>query len=235
MRSTLSCAAVPVRYTDVDYDVYLDGSRAMLSGGSPYDRHTYRYSPAFALLVAPAVLWHASLGKLLFCAMDCAVGCLMHRICKALRMSDAQATARSAIWLLNPVVVNVSTRGNADASVVLLVTATIAAALSARRRLWLVGTLCVERSPRGLVRARARAARSLPAAALRSLGVAVHVKLYPVVYGVPLLWHALSRDDRAVAASATRAERPRPVAAVAAARSTPGMLGVGPGCADRTR
>lgn len=69
-----------VQYTDVDYKVVTDGARHVLHGESPYDRHTYRYSPLLAYLMVPNVMGHKFVGKLLFATFDLLVGVLIRRI-----------------------------------------------------------------------------------------------------------------------------------------------------------
>ena len=70
------------KYTDIDYKVYTDASRYLLKGGSPYDRHTYRYTPLIAYLMIPNLLVHEGFGKVLFLISDIACGILILLILK---------------------------------------------------------------------------------------------------------------------------------------------------------
>lgn len=147
-----------VKFTDVDYLVFTDGARYVSQRLSPYLRATYRYTPLLAYLVLPNVAVHELWGKLLFCLCDIIAGWLIYGILTARGMSEHRASRYTAVWLLNPFVIAISTRGNAESVIVVLVLGT----------LW---ALIVKKARR-------------PSAIL--FGVSVHFKIYPIVYALPL-------------------------------------------------
>lgn len=69
-----------LKYTDIDYKVFTDAARHILEGKSPYDRHTYRYSPLVALILIPNITLHHSFGKVLFSLVDIVVAILIRLI-----------------------------------------------------------------------------------------------------------------------------------------------------------
>ncbi|KAK3320179.1 PIG-M-domain-containing protein [Cercophora scortea] len=168
----------PLKYTDIDYLVFTDAARFVSRGQTPYARETYRYTPVLAWLLLPtaqttgnpfwdAVLFHS--GKVLFAAADLVAGWLLERILTMGSTSKAgrvipgmeAATARkfAAIWLLNPMVAAISTRGSSEGLLGVLVTALLWAVLA--RRVTLAGLL---------------------------LGFGVHFKIYPFIYAPAIVW-----------------------------------------------
>ncbi|KAK7999575.1 GPI mannosyltransferase [Apiospora arundinis] len=151
-------------------------SSSFLSGllpqGSPYDRETYRYTPLLAYLLwpttpaaaaslpGPRVLW-ASWGKILFAAADLAAGYLLVAILRKHRGLSGPRALRyaGAIWLLNPMVAAISTRGSSEGLLGVLVAALLWAVLE--RRVVLAGLL---------------------------LGLGVHFKIYPFIYAPAIVW-----------------------------------------------
>ena len=146
-----------VKYTDVDYKVFTDAARHMSMGESPYERHTYRYTPILAWILLPNITLHHLYGKFLFCIFDLAVGYLIYLHVRGQDFSQSWALQCSWVWLYNPLIIAVSSRGNADSIVVTLVLLTL---YWYQERLFL---LC------GI-----------------ALGLAIHFKIYPIIFSLPM-------------------------------------------------
>lgn len=158
----------PFKYTDIDYLVFTDAARFTHRGASPYDRETYRYTPLLAWLLlptawneslSPAWLWF-SLGKVVFALADLLAGWLLVRILRShMGMDSSRALRFASIWLLNPMVATISTRGSSEGLLGVLVMAMLWAVLE--RRITLAGVL---------------------------LGFGVHFKIYPFIYAPAIIW-----------------------------------------------
>lgn len=128
-----------------------------MQGESPYSRSTFRYTPLLALILTPNVLLTAHFGKLLFVACDLLSGLLVLRLLALRGASHSTACVCCGLWLLNPLPIGVSTRGNAESLLAVLVLSTL---------------LCLE------------SRRRTSAAIL--FGLSVHMKIYPVTYALPI-------------------------------------------------
>jgi phosphatidylinositol glycan class M len=172
-------ATSAVKYTDVDYLVFTDAARLVAHGQSPYGRETYRYTPLLAWLLVPTAwhqpgsAWFFAFGKVVFAAADLLAGYLLERVLLLRRgqhgpgraggmgMGMKGSTARrfAALWLLNPMVAVISTRGSSEGMLGVLVVALLWAVLE--RRVALAGVL---------------------------LGLGVHFKIYPFIYAPAIVW-----------------------------------------------
>jgi phosphatidylinositol glycan class M len=153
-----------IKYTDIDYLVFTDAARYVSRGASPYARDTYRYTPLLAWLLLPTT-WDNipgffSFGKALFALADVVAGWLIARVLvSAYGMSQSRALKYASVWLLNPMVANISTRGSSEGLLGVLVVGLLWAVLS--RRVSLAGVI---------------------------LGLGVHFKIYPFIYGPAVIW-----------------------------------------------
>lgn len=165
-----------IKYTDIDYLVFTDAARSVSRSRSPYERETYRYTPLLAWLLVPTAwstsssLGNAALfafGKAVFAVADLVAGWLIERILRSGAGNGGQgkgmdpATARkfAAIWLLNPMVATISTRGSSEGLLGVLVMGLLWAVLN--RKTALAGLL---------------------------LGFGVHFKIYPFIYAPAIVW-----------------------------------------------
>jgi phosphatidylinositol glycan class M len=152
----------PMKYTDIDYYVFTDAARFVSRGGSPYDRETYRYTPLLAWMLLPTT-WSStwfSFGKVLFAFSDIVAGWLIVLVLmNGKKMSMERALKFASIWLLNPMVATISTRGSSEGLLGVMVIALLWAIT--RRKIALAGVL---------------------------LGLGVHFKIYPFIYAPSIIW-----------------------------------------------
>lgn len=117
---------MPVKYTDIDYLVFSDASHYVCQGQSPYLRETYRYTPILAMMLLPnnwGPIWY-SFGKVLFMIGDLVTGVLIAKLLsreKNLSKSKSKRLILSSLWLLNPMVITISTRGSSESILTVLI------------------------------------------------------------------------------------------------------------------
>ncbi|KAG9949896.1 glycosyltransferase family 50 protein, partial [Aureobasidium melanogenum] len=113
----------PLKYTDIDYLVFTDASRYVYHNQSPYLRDTYRYTPLLAWLLYPTAYggrWFC-FGKAVFAVGDIVTGYLIFLLLQRQNMDKGKATGFASIWLLNPMVANISTRGSSEGLLAVIV------------------------------------------------------------------------------------------------------------------
>jgi phosphatidylinositol glycan class M len=147
-----------IKFTDVDYTVFTDAAEFVLSGLSPYKRATYRYTPLLAWIMVPNH-YNILFGKILFSLCDLIAGVLIYKI--LLQRNIKQYWGLTALWILNPFVAGISTRGNAESILALLILSTL---------------YFIEKG-------------HLKTSAI-IFGLSVHFKIYPIIYAVPI-WFGL--------------------------------------------
>lgn len=154
-----------VPFTDVDYKVFSDAARYVEEGSSPYRRHTYRYPPVLAWLLVPNSWVHPAWGKLLFSLADICTAALIHFVVKAQGFSESISLKCSAVWLLNPLAIIIAARGNSDSIIGLTVLLSVFFLLKNRPSLT------------GLF-----------------LAMAIHIRLYPIVFSLPIYLSLRSKE-----------------------------------------
>lgn len=80
----------------------------MAEGGSPYDRHTYRYTPFLATLMQVNQYFGFSAGKYIFILFDLLSLLIIQRIFR-------NSKVPLALYGLNPILIYVTARGSCEA------------------------------------------------------------------------------------------------------------------------
>lgn len=171
-----------VAYTDIDYHVFSDAANYIRNGESPYQRHTYRYTPFLALILSKVD------GRYLFCLADALCGKLILHLQMKMHEKKQQQTvaqqpsttptlASCLMWMYNPLVINICTRGSAESFIVLLP---------------VLLTVTVAQSDLAFN------SKSLLAGVLH--GVAVHAKVYPIIYTLSFMVYLArpTKDSRSI-------------------------------------
>lgn len=105
-----------VKFTDVDYHVFNGAAKHVYAGNSPYQRHTYRYTPLLAYSLVPGFYLGIEkyFGKIIFIVADIYCGKIIYKITQTYKFSYL-------IWLYNPITLAVSVRGNSESLIVLVI------------------------------------------------------------------------------------------------------------------
>lgn len=168
-------AHMPVKYTDIDYVVFSDAAEYVYESASPYKRETYRYTPLLAWMLVPNSLgdlfYHY--GKLLFMFCDILTGILIARLLPTntntkttLGLPISKRTVLLSLWLLNPMVITISTRGSSESVltfIIMIAVNSLVCGQYTESAIW--------------------------------LGLATHFKIYPIIY-LPTFLYYLTRKDK---------------------------------------
>lgn len=175
-----------INYTDIDYHVFSDGAKHILNFESPYNRETYRYTPILAMMMLPNHLINYNFGKILFSVVDILIGISIEILLiiqnnrKILIREEKEEylsylykflnnpySKISLLFLYNPIIINISTRGSSDCIIVLLVIITL---ILIEMKYICLGAFFY--------------------------GFAIHFKIYPVIYAPALFLYIAYKDNR---------------------------------------
>lgn len=145
-----------VKFTDVDYYVFSDASDFVTKSLSPYLRGTYRYTPLLAWILQPNYFLEY-FGKLVFIISDILTGTIIQKILTSYEATKLHVYIGMSIWLFNPLTCTISCRGNAESIMALLLNALLLALM--KKCSCMAGCL---------------------------FALAIHVKIYPVIYTLAL-------------------------------------------------
>ncbi len=216
--------ALIFRFTHLCFRLFGPVLRPLALLGDPYARPTYRYTPLLAALVSPTYLLPAwvprDFGKWLFLGADLACGVLLWKLVQGRRRSISLRSASrlvSALWFFNPFPAQIAARGSAESIIGVLILLFLWLFLQTNPELAPEGNVALEASTqsngsaktsREVVQPIAEAAEPLSDWSLECLAApivlafAAHFKLFPIIYGAPIISHLYASSGRRSAAVA---------------------------------
>ena len=149
------------KFTDTDYEVFSDAATYVYNGESPFNRHTYRYTPLAAYICVVNNIFHPLAAKVLFCVCDILLGVIYwdfvdhqrSQLPKEVREKTWQTKTFVTLWIYNPMIIAMPTRGSNDNIISLLIFAALYFLM--QRKFVCAGFF---------------------------YGLAVHFKIYPIIY-----------------------------------------------------
>ena len=166
---TIHDEVMEVKFTDIDYNVFTDAAEYVTNGKSPYVKSTYKYTPLLAYMLTPNLLLHPLFGKVLFCACDIIVVLVMDIVLRKVKNYDKELSNMliMTFWMFNPFTMTISSRGNAESVMILLVLLSVLFVME--RKLVLAGVF---------------------------YGLSVHFKLYPIIYTLPFVMYIGDQGEK---------------------------------------
>lgn len=135
---------------------------------SPYNRATFRYTPLLPLVLSPSLL-HPLAGKIVLSLISLSIPVLLLR-----GPRPAGYWATHLLWTLNPFVLNITTRGSPEATIVFFV---------------VLALYFLRKSDQGTNPTKA----TWEILAAMSWAIGVSWKIYPIIYGISIWTHLSSR------------------------------------------
>lgn len=161
-------------YTDIDYSIYTDAARNVCKGRSPYEIQTYRYTPLLSWILTPTCFGKNffSFGKILFMTCDILVGVLISKIIANIEINKKKVSIKknvilTSLWLFNPLLISLSTRGSSECITILLI-------MMSLYKLIVKKSYC---------------------SSAFYLGFAIHFKIYPIIF-LPSIFFSFSKINK---------------------------------------
>jgi GPI mannosyltransferase 1 subunit M len=194
---------VNIRDTKLNSYVYSDAAQYIHNGYSPYKRATYRYTPFLAYFLS-LFIPHREVGRYIFCIADTICGYIILLYRRRTRSCTNQNNTTTnnnknddenddqlllfrledAIWwLYNPLAINICTRGSAESLVVLLpVLLTV----------WITSSIRIKQAQRQTLQKQQIYSAAIYAGICH--GIAIHAKLYPIIYTLSFMTQFVTDD-----------------------------------------